>query len=131
MRTYAKTPSGPDPASPRGMKGRHAKPSGPPVQNSGDGRPLTVASAQDPPAPAGGPLAQQASAGPDWREPALALAASRLPRRVAGQSGRIAGQPGRVAIIAGDPLHLLGVIEPLKVSGAPPWEPAPKPPDIS
>ena len=43
-----------------------------------------------------------------------------LPRRAPGQSGR-------VAYPAGDALGALDVIRPPRVSGCPPWEPAPTP----
>jgi hypothetical protein len=125
MRANAQAPSGPDPASARGARGRHAKPTGPHVPDPGHGRPLPAGigraggTAEMLPAPADGLLAEE-TGGSGWREPGPAPAASPLPRRVAGQSGR-------VAYLAGDPLRPLGVIEPLKVSGAPPWEPAPKP----
>ena len=130
MRTYAKTPSRPEPASPRGARGRHAKPSGPPVQDLEYGRPLPASTGHADvvtealPAPTDPLPTEETGGGPDWREPGLAPAASPLPRRVAGQSGR-------VAPMAGDALRPLDVIPSLTVSGAPPWEPASKPPGVS
>jgi hypothetical protein len=133
MRTYAKTPSPLEPASPRGARGRHAKPSGPPVQDLDHGRPLPASAGRANaitealPAPTG-PLPAEETGGPDWREPGLDSAASPLPRRVAGQSGRVAPMAGdALRSMAGDALRPLGVIPSLTVSGAPPWEPAPKP----
>jgi hypothetical protein len=137
MRTYAKTLSRPEPASPRGAKGRHAKPSGPPVQDFDHGRPLPASTGHADvipealPAPTG-PLPAEETGAPDWREPGLAPAASPLPRRVAGQSGRVAPTADdALRPKTGDPLRPLGVIPSLTVSGAPPWEPAPKPPGVS
>jgi hypothetical protein len=129
MRTYAKMPSGADPALRRGSGGRHAKSSRPHEQDFDHGRPLlagigraaVIAEALRP--PAGSPPAEETGGEPDQREPGLAPTAFPLPRRVAGQSGR-------VAYLASDPVHPLGVIPSLKVSGAPPWEPAPKPPGM-
>lgn len=136
MRANAQAPSGPGPASARGARGRHAKPSGAPVPDFGHGRPLpsgTVragGTAEMLPAPAGDLPAEEAG-GPAWREPGPAAAASPLPRRVAGQSGRVAylaGDPS--GPLAADPARPAAVIQQLKVSGAPPWEPAPKPPGV-
>jgi hypothetical protein len=130
MRIYAKTPPEPEPASPRGARGRHAKGSGQPEQDFDYGRRLWASTghagviAQALPAPVGSLPAEEAGGGPDRREAGLAPTESPLPRRVAGQSGW-------VAPMAGDPLHPLGVIELLEVSGAPPWEPAPKPSGVS
>jgi hypothetical protein len=91
MRTYAKTPSGPEPASRRGAGSRHAKASGPPEQDFDDGRPLPAGRARAgviaEVLPAGSLPAEETGGGRDWREPGLAPAASPLPRRVAGQSG--------------------------------------------
>jgi hypothetical protein len=136
MGADAQGPSGPGPASARGARGRHAKPSGLPVPDFGDGRPSPTSTgpaggtAEVLPAPTGG-LPAEESGGPDWREPGPAPAASVLPRRVAGQSGRVASVAGDpLRPLSGAPLLPLGVIEPLKVSGAPPWEPAPKPPGV-
>ena len=56
----------------------------------------------------------------DIQEPGNKTAISPLPRRVAGLSGVVAHP-------AGPP----GVIRRARVSGRPPWEPAPKPPDMS
>lgn len=139
MRAYAKVPPGPGPASQHtegGRRARHAKPRGQPVPDSGHGRPLSAStgradvSAEMLPAPAGGPPAEE-TGGPDWGEPGAAPAASPLPRRVAGQSGRVAPVAGDpVRPLAGGPVRPPDVIQQLKVSGAPPWEPAPKPPDV-
>jgi hypothetical protein len=134
MRANAQAPSGPESASVRGARGRHAKPGGLPVPGFGHGRPLAASTgraggtAEMLPAPAVG-LPAEKTGGPDWREPGPAPAASPLPRRVAGQSGRVAylaGDPARP--LAADPARPVAVIQQLKVSGAPPWEPAPKPP---
>jgi hypothetical protein len=46
-----------------------------------------------------------------------------LPRRVAGQSGRIARGPGELQFPP-------GVVRAPRVSGTPPWGPAPKPPGV-
>lgn len=46
-----------------------------------------------------------------------------LPRRVVGQSGRTARGPGDLTLP-----H--GVVRAPRVSGGPPWDPAPKPPGI-
>jgi len=65
------------------------------------------------------PPAEGADAGPDLPEAAPGRPASRLPRRVAGESG--------VAYRAGDPARPPGVTRPPRASGGPPWGPAPKP----
>lgn len=57
---------------------------------------------------------------PDLREPGNEPTIFPLPRRVAGQSG-VAAHP------SGPP----GVIQSARVSGGPPWEPAPNPRDMS
>jgi len=54
-----------------------------------------------------------------------------LPRRVAGQSGRIARGAGDLSFLPGVTEHYSpGAIEPPRVSGGPPWLPAPKPPGL-
>jgi hypothetical protein len=68
------------------------------------------------------PPAEGVGAKPDLPEPAPGPPASPLPRRIAGQSG--------VAYPAGDPARPPGVIWPPRVSGGPPWGPAPKPPGV-
>jgi len=68
------------------------------------------------------PPAEGAGAGPDLPRPAPGPPASPLPRRAAGQSG---------VVYAGDPARPPGVIQVPRVSGGPPWGPAPKPPDMS
>jgi len=99
------------------------------VQDPGHGRLLLAdtdraAVTADPlPAPTGSLPAEETGGEPDLREPGHEPATSPLPRRVAGQSGW-------VAYPAGEPAHPLDVIQSLKVSGDPPWEPAPKPPDV-
>jgi hypothetical protein len=54
-----------------------------------------------------------------------------LPRRVAGQSGRIARGAGDLSI-SPDVIEVYspGAIEPPRVSGGPPWPPAPRPPGL-
>jgi len=54
-----------------------------------------------------------------------------LPRRVAGQSGRTARGAGDLGFVPGPIEHYSpGAIEPPRVSGGPPWPPAPKPPGL-
>jgi len=105
MRTDAKMSSGPEPGRQHSSEGRHAKASSPPGQDSGS----------VPAEPAEG-----AAEEPDLQEPGKQTGISPLPRRVAGQSGVVAHPSGPP-----------GVIRPARVSGGPPWEPAPKPPDMS
>jgi hypothetical protein len=57
-------------------------------------------------------------------EPAGEPTTGPLPRRVAGQSGRV------VTRAPGDLAHPQGVVLSPRVSGGPPWGPAPKPPGI-
>ncbi len=106
MRRYAKMSSGPGPVPEHGSEGRHSKAITPPGQDSG------------------GSLAAEPAEGaadePDLGEPGKETAISPLPRRVAGESGVVAHPPGPPA-----------VIRPARVSGRPPWGPAPKPPDMS
>jgi hypothetical protein len=107
MQTYAKMSSGPEPLRQHGSRGRHTKASGspelaPPGLDPGGSTPAE-GTGDEPDLPERG-------------EPGVAP----LPRRVAGQSGV-------VAYPSGPP----GVIRPARVSGGPPWEPAPKPPDMS
>jgi hypothetical protein len=102
MRTYAKTSPGPEPARQLDAEGRHPKASSPPGHDSGS----------VPAEPAEG-----AAGEPGLEEPGNETVLSPLPRRVAGQSGVVAHP-------AGPP----GVIRRARVSGGPPWEPAPEPP---
>ena len=54
-----------------------------------------------------------------------------LPRRVAGESGWIAPVTGELSFRPGTILPSVtvpGTIQPPRVSGGPPWEPAPRPP---
>jgi hypothetical protein len=54
-----------------------------------------------------------------------------LPRRVAGQSGRIARGTGDLSFSPDAIEHYSpGAIEPPRVSGGPPWPPAPRPPGL-
>jgi hypothetical protein len=56
-----------------------------------------------------------------------------LPRRVAGESGWIAPVTGELAFRPGTIVPsptLPGTIQPPRVSGGPPWEPAPAPPGL-
>jgi len=106
MRTYAKTSPGPGPARQYDAGGRHVKASSPPWQDPGGSLPAEPE--------------QAASDEPDLREPGNGPAIPPLPRRVAGQS-RVVAHP------SGPP----GVIRQARVSGGPPWGPAPKPPDMS
>jgi len=54
-----------------------------------------------------------------------------LPRRVAGQSGRTARGTGDPSFVPpAIERYSLGAIEPPRVSGGPPWPPAPKPPGL-
>jgi hypothetical protein len=105
MRADPKMSSGLEPVRQHRSEGRHAKPGSPPGQDSGSAPAERAAGAADE---------------PDLGEPGNEAATSPLPRRVAGQSGVVAHP-------AGPP----GVIRPAQVSGGPPWEPAPKPPDTS
>jgi hypothetical protein len=106
MPTYAKMSSGPEPVPEHGAEGRHAKSIRSPGQDSG------------------GSLAAEPTEGaadePRLGEPGSETAISRLPRRVAGESGVVAHP-------AGPP----GVIRRARVSGGPPWEPAPEPQGMS
>jgi hypothetical protein len=103
MRTYAKTSPGPEPVPEHGSEGGHAKAITPPGQASGGSL------AAEP--------AEGAAGEPGPGEPGNETVLSPLPRRVAGQSGVVAHP-------AGPP----GVIRRARVSGGPPWEPAPEPP---
>jgi hypothetical protein len=106
MRRYAKMSSGPEPVPGYGSEGRHPKSITPPGQDSGGSQ------AAEP--------AEGAAVEPRLEEPGNETAISPLPRRVAGQSGVVAHP-------AGPP----GVIRRARVSGGPPWEPAPEPPGTS
>jgi hypothetical protein len=106
MRTDAKMSSGPEPVPEHGSEGRHAKAIAPPGQDSGG----SLAAE----------LAEGAADEPDLEEPGNETAISPLPRRVAGESGVVAHPSGPP-----------GVIRSARVSGGPPWGPAPKPPDMS
>jgi hypothetical protein len=101
MRAYAKTSPGPEPARQHDAGARHAKAITPPGQDSGGSL------AAEP--------AEGAAGEPGIGEPGNETI-SPLPRRVAGQSGVVAHP-------AGPP----GVIRRARVSGGPPWEPAPEP----
>jgi hypothetical protein len=103
MRRYAKMSSGPEPVPEHGSEGRHSKASTPPGQDSSGS--LAAEPAEGAPS----------EAGPG--EPGNETVISPLPRRVAGLSGGVAHP-------AGPP----GVIGRARVSGGPPWEPAPEPP---
>jgi len=64
-------------------------------------------------------------------EPASDPPTAPLPRRVAGGSGWVAPVTGELTFHPGTILPsvmLPGTIQPPRVSGGPPWEPAPKPP---
>jgi hypothetical protein len=105
MRSDAKMSSGPEPVRQHHSEGRHAKASSPPGQD------CAIVPAEP---------AEGAAGEPDLEVPGNETATSPLPRRVAGQSGVVAHPAGPA-----------GVIRPARVSGGPPWEPAPKPPDMS
>jgi hypothetical protein len=105
MRTDAKMSSGPEPVRQHRSQGRHAKAGSPPGQDCGSAPAERAAGAADE---------------PDLGEPGKEAAISPLPRRVAGQSGVVAHPAGPA-----------GVIRPARVSGGPPWESAPEPPDMS
>jgi hypothetical protein len=66
--------------------------------------------------------AEEAGTGPDLPEPGHEPPASPLPRRIAGQSG--------AAYPAGGPERPSGATWPPRASGEPPWEPAPRPPEM-
>jgi hypothetical protein len=106
MRRYAKMSSGPEPVPEHGSEGRHPKAITPPGQDSGGSQAAE--------------LGEGAAGEPDLEEPGSETAISPLPRRVAGQSGVVAHP-------AGPP----GVIRRARVSGGPPWGPAPEPPGMS
>jgi len=106
MRRYARMSSGAEPVPEHGSEGRHAKAITPPGQASGGSL------AAEP--------AEGATGEPGLEEPGNERVMSPLPRRVAGQSGVVAHP-------AGPP----GVIRRARVSGGPPWEPAPEPPGMS
>lgn len=67
--------------------------------------------------------AEQESAGqPGPPEPTAGPPAGQLPRRLPGESGRVAPANG-------EPVFTPDASQPPRVSGGPPWGPAPKPPD--
>jgi hypothetical protein len=54
-----------------------------------------------------------------------------LPRRIAGESGWVAPATGELTVRSGaivPNVSIPGTIRPPRVSGGPPWEPAPQPP---
>jgi hypothetical protein len=74
------------------------------------------------PSQPGGRHAKEGGAERGLPEPGHEPPASARPRRAAGQSG--------VAYPAGDRARPAGVIRPPRASVGPPWEPAPKPPQV-
>jgi hypothetical protein len=74
---------------------------------------------------------QESASQPGQPELASEPTTGPLPRRVAGQSGRIARGAGDLSFLPGVTEHYSpGAIEPPRVSGGPPWLPAPKPPGL-
>lgn len=80
--------------------------------------------------PAGSVPADERSVPGEGPEDASGQRHFRQPQGVSSLPQRVPGQSGRVAHQADDPGEVSGAIRRLRVSGQPPWGPAPRPPGV-